>query len=289
MLFSKSKLLYYFLGLLLISLFTASYLTKDVFSLLPPTGDSLGLHFQTVHFLKDIGFPNFTLRLWNPGNFAGEPLLVHYFPLPFILIGLMGFFIDLQLAYNIGSLLPIFLLPLSVYFCMKKISLTPSASLIVTGFVLLFLYNEAIAGSAFYTIRGRFVYAYAICFLFLGLGFLVQALKNNKISFSAICFFSATALSHAYIFIIVPVFFLSSLAFAKDKKQVIAWLKPLIFTGICVLLLSAWFLWPMIDNLQWITPHARYTGFNRHYYSTYFVSYSLILFIPLFLFATLLL
>ena len=251
------------LGLLLICLFAASHLTKDVFSLLPPTGDSLGLHFQTVHFLKNIGFSNFTLRLWNPGNFAGEPLLVHYFPLPFILIGLMGFFIDFELAYNITSFLPIFLLPLSVYFCMRKISLTSAASLIVTGFILIFLYNEAIAGSAFYTIRGRFVYAYAICFLFFGLGFLIQALKNNKISFAAICFFSATALSHAYIFIIVPVFFLSSLAFAKDKKQVMVWLKVLILTGICVLLLSSWFLWPMIDNLHWTTPHARYTGFNR--------------------------
>ena len=277
------------LGLILICLFTASYLTKDVFSLLPPTGDSLGLHFQTVHFLKDIGFPNFTLRLWNPGNFAGEPLLVHYFPLPFILIGMMGFFMDLELAYNIASFLPIFLLPLSVYFCMKKISLNPSTSLLVTGFVLLFLYNEAIAGSAFYTIRGRFVYAYAICFLFLGLGFLIQALKNNKISFSAICFFSATALSHAYIFIIVPVFFLSSLVFAKGKKQVFCWLKNLILTGICILLLSAWFLWPMIDNLQWTTPHARYTGVSSLItaftsspilyllYATLFVCYSAVI------------
>ncbi len=252
------------LGLLLICLFTASYLTKDVFSLLPPTGGDLGLHFQTVHFLKNIGFSNFTLRLWNPGNFAGEPLLVHYFPLPFILIGLMGFFIELGLAYKIGSFLPIFLLPLSVYFCVKKIGLKNSSPLITAGLILLFLYHETSPyyGSAYSTVNGNFTYAYAICFLFLGLGFLFEALKNNKISFSAICFFSATALSHAYIFIIVPIFFLSSLVFAKDKKQVFYWLKILVLTGVSVLLLSAWFLWPMIDNSQWITPHARYTGFN---------------------------
>lgn len=248
------------LGLFLIFLFTSLHLTKDIFSLLPPTGDSLGLHFQTAYFLKNIGFPDFTLRLWNPGNFAGEPLLVHYFPLPFILIGIMGFFMDLELAYNIGTFLPIFLFPLSVYFCMKKRHVNSLTPLIVVGIILIFLYNENMSGGAFYTVRGRFVYAYALCFLFLGLGFLIQGLKVNKFSFGASCFFSATALSHAYIFIIVPLFFLSSLVFAKDKKQVFCWLKILTCTGICTLLLSLWFLWPMVSTHQWTTPFAIDTG-----------------------------
>ncbi len=222
-------------------------------------------HFLTLYFLKDIGFPSFHLQLWNPTVSGGEFLLVHYFPFPFLVMGVMSFFMSLGMAYNVGMILPILALPFCIYFCVKKMNLKSPAPLIASVFVLPCLYLESFTQmgvNAVGSVHGQFAHTYAICTLFLGLGFLYEGLNQNKISFIAICCFVATALSHAYVFVIIPFFFLSVLLLAENKTQFKSWLKILIFTGIYTILLSAWFLWPMIESRQWNTPRMGYAGYH---------------------------
>ena len=250
------------LGLLLISGFFISWLPLDVLNSLPATGGDMGSHFWPVHVLKNEGLPY--LRLWNPGNLGGQPLFVRYFPLPFILMSLLGFFMDLGTAFNIGTLLPLLLLPLCVYFCMRQMSYTFPIPLLTAVFTLPFIYNESYSmfgGNTLSTLAGQFAHVYGLCFLFLGLGFLFKNIKQNRFSLMACLCFSATALSHAYVFVIVPVFLLI-LLLLTEKKWLFERFKILLMTGIVTLLLSAWFLWPLIDDSQWITPIPMFWGKN---------------------------
>lgn len=243
------------LGLLLIAGFFISYLPLDVLNALPATGGDTGSHFWPVYALKHEGFP--ALRLWNPGHFGGQPLFVHYFPLPFILMGLMGFFMELGTAFNIGTLLPLFGLPFCVYFCVKQMGWQFPTPLLAAVFTLPYLYNESYSmfgGNTLSTLSGQFAHQYAICFLLLGIGFLMKNIEKNRVSFRAVCCFSAVCLSHAYVFFIIPVFFLSILFFIHKKQHWFETFKMLFITGLSTLFLSAWFLWPLIDDSQWATP-----------------------------------
>ena len=59
-----------------------------IFNTEPATGGDTGSHLWPVVALREYGLAHFNFRPWNPGNYMGEPLLVHYFPLPFILMAL---------------------------------------------------------------------------------------------------------------------------------------------------------------------------------------------------------
>ena len=264
------------LGLVFVSAFLILHLPIDVLNSLPATGGDMGSHFWPLYVLKNEGVPYFLklldprylgdqtlyLRLWNPGNLGGEPVLLHYFPLPFIIMVIISFFVDLGTAFNIGTLLPIFMLPFCVYICMRQMGFKFPTPILTVCLTLPHLYNESYSmfgGNTLSTLSGQFAHLYAICFLLLGLGCLVKNIKEDRISVAAIFFFSATALSHAYVFVVIPVFFLSILVFAK-KGQMFNWLKILVVTGLVTLSLSLWFLWPLMDHHPWTTPVAMYFG-----------------------------
>ena len=264
------------LGLVFVSAFLIFHLPIDVLNSLPATGGDMGSHFWPLYVLKNEGIPyllklldprylgeqTLYLRLWNPGNLGGEPVLLHYFPLPFMIMVLLSFFVDLGTAFNIGTLLPIFMFPFCVYFCMRQMGFRFPTPILTVCLTLPHLYNESYSmfgGNTLSTLSGQFAHLYAMCFLLLGLGCLVKSIKKNHISVAAICFFSATALSHAYVFVIIPAFFLSVLVFAK-KQQIFNWLKILVVMGLATLSLSLWFLWPMMDHHPWTTPVAMYFG-----------------------------
>ena len=254
----KKKDIFTLLGLLLLFCFGAHWFVFKIWIDVPIAGADL--HFQTLKFLKEVGFPSFHLRLWNPGNLAGEPLLVHYFPLPFILMALASFLVGLKTAYNVGVILPIVCLPFCFYFCLKKMGIkSKSTLLITTTFTMVGLYQEGLmqtGGNASAAIYGQFSHLLAICFFICGIGFLIDAVKKNTVSLMAIICFSATALSHAYAFLMVPLALLSALVFIRSYKQIAVVLRVLVVTGLSTLFLSAWFLWPMIDNYQWTTPRG---------------------------------
>ncbi len=244
------------IGLLIMAALFLSYIPKDVYMPFPATGGDTGSHFWPVYTLKNFGLPEFTVKLWNAGNLGGEPHLVHYFPLPFILMALMGFVIPLETAFNIGTLLPLLMLPTCAYTCFRLMGFRFPAPILASVFLLPSIYNEAFSmwgGNTLSTLAGQFAHVYAFCFLFLALGFTVHGLKRNKMSFWGLIFLSAVALSHAYVFLIVPVFFASAFFLVK-KEQIKPWLKILTLTGVMTLLLSLWFIYPMIDNNKWTTP-----------------------------------
>ncbi|MCB0394323.1 MAG: hypothetical protein KDD25_07175, partial [Bdellovibrionales bacterium] len=126
------------------------------------------------------------------------------------------------------------------------------------------IYNESYSmwgGNTLSTMAGQFAHVYAFCFLFLALGFLYEGLKEKRLSIWGVLFLSAVALSHAYVFLIVPVFFACFFVFAK-RSEWASYFKILVAVGVLSLLLSMWFIYPMIDNNKWTTPLPMVWGFN---------------------------
>ncbi len=242
-------------GLLLILSFLLYFFPPDLLSkgAFATGGD---MHFWTFFSLVKFGLPHHAVRFWNPGNLCGEPLLVHYFPLAFFVMAFFSWFLPLGTAFNVGTLFPIILLPVSVYWSLRGLGWRFPAPLIGATFSLFFLCNQAYSmwgGNALSILAGEFAHAYALCFLLLAVGALGSEIRNDRFPFVSSILFACVAFGHGYVELSVPVFLLSIglfFPFGNRKSR----LTKCLLSGLFSILLSAWFIIPLIMNHPWTTP-----------------------------------
>lgn len=235
-----------------------AFLTPSIFNALPATGGDTGSHFWPVQVLHDYGLPNLTLRPWNPGNNGGEGLLVHYFPLPFVLMAILGYVIPIGTAFNVGTILPVVGLPIAVWGGLRLAGARFPVAILAAAFSLMFLLNEGYTmwgGNALSTLAGQFAHMYALDFLLLGFGLLAYETRKGRLPWCATLAFVAVALSHAYVYLAVPaMLLLFVLCFPVGTWR--ARLAEATVSGGASLLVSAWFIGPMVLNAVWTTPHT---------------------------------
>ena len=235
----------------------AIFIPKNLFNSLPATGGDTGSHFWPVKVLHDYGIPNLIARPWNPGNNGGEGLLVHYFPLPFIFMALLGYLIPIGMAFNIGTLIPVVTLPLSVWAGLRLMSLRfpgPVLAAVIASGVILNEGNSMWGGNTLSTLAGQFSHMYALNFLFLGCGVLWSEINRKKIPWKSSVLFSAVAISHGYIYFGVPLLILL-IALLHPKNTFRFRLSLCFLSAVFSFTLSAWFVGPMIITNAWVTPH----------------------------------
>lgn len=258
MLKNRLNILWEVLGLIASVLVIVQFVPKEVFNSLPATGGDTGSHFWPVKVLHDYGIPHGVLRPWNPGNNGGEGILVHYFPFPFVLMALLGYVIPLGMAFNLGTILPVVSLPIFVWASLRVMALPFSASILGAVFSSAVVLNEGYkmwGGNGLSTMAGQFAHMYALNFLVLGVAFLWKEMEQRKFPWKSALLFSLVALSHGYIFFGVPFLILLLMAFNTTGTFRYRFVLAAI-SGLGSLLLSAWFVGPMILNNTWTTPHS---------------------------------
>ncbi len=243
------------LGLLAALMLFVLFSPPEIFNSNPATGGDTGSHFWPLVTLVEQGLPHWSIRVWNPGNLGGEPHLTHYFPLPYLLMALLSVVMPLGKAFNIGTWLPVFLFPLCVYFCFRGLRARFPIPLLASLFSLSFLYNESFSmwgGNFLSTLAGQFAHVYAHDFFLLGVGALAWEMSRKKFPWLSLFLFAGVLLSHFYVALYLPPVFLAFLLWHPQGT-----LKERFFTlvkvGSGALLLSAWFVIPMLHNARWNT------------------------------------
>ena len=225
----------------------------------------MGSHFWPLYTLVNYGIPNFSLRTWNPGNLGGEPHLLHYFPLPYLMIAGLSTFVPLGMAFNFGTVFPIIALPICVYVCLRGLSLRFPMPLLGAVGSLLFVYNESYSmwgGNTLSTLAGQFAHGYALCFFLIGTALLSRSLSGAcSLGWSGVAF-AAVSASHGYVALIVPfcyfvlVFFpVDPLACSFQER-----LRRGAVSAMYGVLLSLWCVVPMVSNAPWTTPYGTAVG-----------------------------
>jgi hypothetical protein len=257
------------------------------------SGDYPGHLYNLDVFLKH-SLPNFRLVTWSPSQFLGEPLMVHYFPVPFLVMSILSFASNIEVGFNIGTWLPLYLMPFCMLYCISKIT-DQKSSIVVLAISFsnsaLFIFNESFAlwgGNGLSNLTGLFCQTYAIDFFLLFLGKLFSKKKspNQEINLAALA--SLTLLSHSHVFLTLMV---ATLLFAivsneKFKEKLISYGK----VGIIFFLFSAFYLFPMIihRNRMMMNPH-NLTSEDLKQMASFFLSPSfglyLLIFITLSLFS----
>jgi hypothetical protein len=247
-----------FLALAAIIGFFVSYLPREILNDAPATGGDTGSHFWPLYALVKEGLPNFRIRMWNPGNLGGEPLLVHYFPFPFLTMAALSLMMPLGTAFNVGTILPMGALPLSVYFGARGLGMRFPGPALAATLSLIFLYNESFSmwgGNVLSTLAGQFAHGYALNFMLLAAGAMGWEIRTGRSPRVSALLLAAVATSHAYVFLGAPAVLVGvalSLRNGTFWERLIHAVKATLLS----VLLACWFLFPMADNQKWTTPYS---------------------------------
>jgi hypothetical protein len=136
--------------------------------LLLPTitaGGDTPCHYPAAAWFQERLLPALRLHGWYPGAYLGHPLLLYYFPLPFLVMSALAPVTGLPVAFKLGTALGVFLLPLLVYVSFRLMKLPFPTPLLGAAAALVFLFvedNPIWGGTIASTLAGEFSYTYGI-------------------------------------------------------------------------------------------------------------------------------
>ncbi len=172
--------------------------------LLLPTitaGGDTPCHYPTAVWFHERLLPQLRLHGWYPGSYLGHPLLLYYFPFPFLLMAALAPAFGMPVAFKLGTALGIFLLPLLAYASLRLMRLAFPAPLLGAAAALVFLYVEDTpiwGGSIASTLAGEFSYTYGAGFALLFLGVLVRARADGRSPWLPAAVLALTSYAHGY-------------------------------------------------------------------------------------------
>jgi hypothetical protein len=172
--------------------------------LLVPTitaGGDTPCHYPTAAWFHERLLPELRLHGWYPGAYLGHPLLLYYFPLPFLLMSALAPAFGMPVAFKLGTALGIFLLPLLVYLSFRLMRLAFPAPLVGAAAALVFLFVEDTpiwGGSIASTLTGEFSYTYGVGLAVLFLGVLVRARAERRGPWLPAAVLALTSYAHGY-------------------------------------------------------------------------------------------
>jgi len=219
-------------------------LTKTITS-----GGDTASHYYPAHYLKNYLLLHGKISGWTQGAYAGSPLFVFYFPLPFLVMVILSYLIPLQIAFKIGTVIGIFLLPIFSYFTFRLLKFEFPTPSIAAIFTLFFLFNEGNSmwgGNVPSTLAGEFAYSLGLTLTILYFGLIYKGIKENKYLLTNIILLTAIGLSHVYALLLAG---FSSLFFLRYWRYLFK-----LFLG--AFLLLGFFIIPMLANLGYTTAYA---------------------------------
>ena len=225
--------------------------------LLLPTitaGGDTPCHFPTAAWFCERLLPQLRLHGWYPGAYLGQPLLLYYFPLPFLVMAALAPAFGLPVAFKLGTVGGVFLLPLLCYASFRLMRFAFPAPLLAAGAALVFLYvedNPIWGGTIASTLAGEFAYTYGVAFAVLFLGVLVRVREDGRGPWLPGAALALTAYAHGYA-VLWAGLTASGLLVAEPSRRRLLWLAAVAAVAAA---LASPSLVPLVADWGWTTPY----------------------------------
>jgi 6-pyruvoyl-tetrahydropterin synthase-like protein len=243
-------------GLCAMLLLLLDYLRPSL--LLLPTiaaGGDTPCHFPTaVAFCRDF-LPQGRLHGWYPGSYLGHPLLLYYFPFPFLVMAGLAPLVGLPAAFKLGTALGVFLLPLLAYVSFRLMGFRSPTPLLGAAGALVFVFleeNPIWGGTLASTLTGEFSYTYGLAFALLFLGVTYRAVSRGSGFVWPALALALTALAHGYAVLWAG---LAASFFLFGARRPGRTLGLLVTIGALAFALAGFFLVPLLADWGWTTPY----------------------------------
>ena len=214
-------------------------------------GDTHATKPTAVYFHEHL-LPRLRFHGWYPGAYLGHPLLLYYFPLPFLLMSALAPLVGMPVAFKLGTVFGVFLLPPLSYAAFRLMGFRFPAPLLGAAAATVFLFledNPIWGGTIASTLTGEFSYTYGIGLAVLFLGLVYRPTRGGPAMAAAAVLavsratatrscggLSATGCLHA----------------ARGPGRALAWLLSV---GALAAALSAFWLLPLLAGWRWTTPY----------------------------------
>jgi hypothetical protein len=226
--------------------------------LLLPTitaGGDTPCHYPAAAWFHERLLPALRLHGWYPGAYLGHPLLLYYFPLPFLVMSALAPVTGLPVAFKLGTALGVFLLPLLVYVSFRLMKLPFPTPLLGAAAALVFLFvedNPIWGGTIASTLTGEFSYTYGIGLAVLFLGALVRARARDEGPWAPAAVLALTAYAHGYAVLWAG---LSATFLLLGEQRTGRALARLVAVAGIAFALAAPLLVPLLAAWGWTTPY----------------------------------
>ena len=226
--------------------------------LLLPTvtaGGDTPCHYPTFVWFYERLLPHGRLHGWYPGAYLGQPLLLYYFPLPFLAMSALAPLVGLPAAFKLGTVLGVFLLPPLTYAALRLMGFGFPAPLLGAAASLVFLFceeNPIWGGTLASTLAGEFAYMIGIGLALLFLGLAYRAYSRGWSWRGPGLLLALTGLAHGYAVLwagLAAAYFLYS---ARRPARTLAWLAAVAAGAFAA---AALWLLPLLSAWGWTTPY----------------------------------
>jgi hypothetical protein len=232
--------------------------------LLPPSllflptitaGGDTPCHYPTAVWFAERLLPQLRLHGWYPGAYLGHPLLLYYFPLPFLVMAALAPALGMPVAFKLGTVLGVFLLPLLVYASFRLLRLPFPSPLLGAAAALVFLRvedNPIWGGTIASTLTGEFAYTYGLGLALLFLGVLVRTREDGRGPWLPAAVLGLTAYAHGYAVLWAGIAACGLLIGERRPWRALGWLLAVAAVAFA---LAAPLLLPLLAGWGWTTPY----------------------------------
>jgi len=242
-------------GLAAIALFLLDTVRPELLFLPTITaGGDTPSHYPTLVALYERFLPRYRLHGWDPGGYLGYPLLLYYFPLPYVVMAVFAPLTGLPVAFKLGSILGVFLFPLFTYLSFRLMGLRFPTPLLGAAAATVFLFleeNPIWGGTLASTLTGEFAYTYGIGLAVLFLGFLYRSYSRGASPWGPATILGATAFAHGYAVLWAGLSATHFLYRTRRPWKTLTWLAAV---ALLSLAFAAVWLWPLLVGWGWTTP-----------------------------------
>lgn len=215
-------------------------------------GDTIS-HYVAARYLRDYLLPNGKIAGWMPGNFAGYPIFLFYFPLAFLLIAGLSLLVPFTIAFKLGTVAGTFALPLATLVSLRWIGCRfpiPALGAILTLPFLLNTGNSMWGGNIASTLAGEFAHSLSLALLVLFQGALYRGIQTRRYVGICAALFALAGLAHAYGLVMGAALGLYFLAVNPDFRATLVYLARVYAIG--GLLLGFWLV-PVLAYFHYTT------------------------------------
>ncbi len=215
-------------------------------------GDTLS-HYVAAKYLRDYLLPNGKIVGWMPGNFAGYPIFLFYFPLAFLLIAGLSLLVPFTVAFKLGTIAGTFALPLAALLSLRWIGCPFPIPALGAVLTLPFLFNTGNSmwgGNIPSTLAGEFAHSLSLALLVLFVGALYRGIHARRYVGYCAVLFALAGLAHAYGLVMGAALGLYFLAVEPDFRATFVYLIRVYAIG--GLLLGFWLV-PLLAYLHYTT------------------------------------
>ncbi len=226
--------------------------------LLLPTitaGGDTPCHYPAAAWFHEHLLPALRLHGWYPGAYLGHPLFLYYFPLPFLVISALVPLAGLPVAFKLGTVLGVFLLPLLTYVSFRLMRLSFPAPLLGAAASLVFLFvedNPIWGGTIASTLAGEFSYTYGVGLAVLFLGVLFRANERGHGPWLPAGCLALVSFAHGYAVLWAGLSATAILLVSPRPRRTLGWLLAVAALAFGF---AAPLLVPLLADWSWTTPY----------------------------------